>query len=43
MAISSSITGAGAELTIGIERHFDFSSHQDFRHAYEGLSAKPIS
>lgn len=35
MGISSSISGDGTELNIGIDGRFDFSSHQDFRKAYE--------
>ena len=43
MGISSSSSADGSELTINIEGRFDFSSHQDFRRSYEGLSAKPAS
>ncbi|WP_101759369.1 STAS domain-containing protein [Oceanicoccus sp. KOV_DT_Chl] len=43
MAISSSITADSNELTITIEGRFDFSSHQEFRRAYEGLATKPDS
>lgn len=41
MAISSVASADGQELTISIEGRFDFSSHQDFRQAYEGLATKP--
>ncbi|MCR8921659.1 STAS domain-containing protein [Dasania sp. GY-MA-18] len=36
MAITSVISADGSELTIAVEGRFDFSSHQDFRRAYEG-------
>ncbi|MGK0440690.1 MAG: anti-anti-sigma factor [Pseudohongiellaceae bacterium] len=36
MAITSVLSVDGNELTIGVEGRFDFSSHQDFRRAYEG-------
>lgn len=35
MAISSQLSADGKELNIGIEGRFDFSSHQQFREAYE--------
>ncbi|MDO3385057.1 STAS domain-containing protein [Gilvimarinus sp. SDUM040013] len=41
MAISSAVSTDGAELTIAIKGRFDFSSHQDFRGAYENLDIKP--
>ena len=41
MSISSIASGDGAELTINIEGRFDFSSHQDFRRAYEAVGDKP--
>ena len=43
MAISSSISDDGNELTIAIEGRFDFSAHQDFRNCYESLSKTPSS
>ncbi|WP_077531640.1 STAS domain-containing protein [Vreelandella utahensis] len=36
MSITTERSGDGSELTIRIEGRFDFSSHQAFRHAYEG-------
>ena len=36
MAITSVVSEDGNQLTIGVEGRFDFSSHQDFRRAYEG-------
>lgn len=41
MSISSNMSSDGRELTICIQGRFDFSAHQDFRGAYETLSAKP--
>lgn len=41
MAITTAVSNNGAELTIAIKGRFDFSSHQDFRGAYENLDAKP--
>lgn len=41
MAITSSSSTDGRELTINIEGRFDFSSHQEFRRAYEGVTEKP--
>lgn len=41
MAISTSKSADGSELTIRITGRFDFSSHQEFRGSYEGLPAKP--
>ncbi|MEE8057155.1 MAG: STAS domain-containing protein [Pseudomonadales bacterium] len=41
MTISSTAAADGRELTINIEGRFDFSSHQEFRRAYEGVEAKP--
>ena len=43
MSISSVVSADGRELTISVEGRFDFSSHQDFRRAYEGLSNQPSS
>lgn len=41
MAITSTVSNDGSELTIAIEGRFDFSSHQDFRGTYEHLDTKP--
>ncbi|MCP8898325.1 STAS domain-containing protein [Gilvimarinus xylanilyticus] len=41
MAVTSTISGDGADLTIVIKGRFDFSSHQDFRGTYENLPHKP--
>ena len=41
MAISSVTSSDGNELTIKIEGRFDFSSHQEFRRAYENTAVKP--
>lgn len=41
MAISSSLSPDGNELTISIEGRFDFSAHQDFRGSYENLGRSP--
>ncbi|MDO3382591.1 STAS domain-containing protein [Gilvimarinus algae] len=41
MAISSTVSSDGSELTIAIKGRFDFSSHQDFRGTYENLPTKP--
>ena len=41
MAITSSTSADGSELTISIDGRFDFSSHQEFRRAYEGLGVEP--
>lgn len=41
MAISSSKSADGTELTIRISGRFDFSSHQAFRESYENLPVKP--
>ena len=38
MAVSSRVSSDGSILTINISGRFDFSSHQDFRKAYESLS-----
>ena len=35
MGISARVSDDGCELNIGIDGRFDFSSHQDFRKAYE--------
>jgi len=41
MAITSSMSDDGRELTIRIQGRFDFSAHQDFRNSYESLSEPP--
>jgi len=41
MAITSTLSSDGATLTIYIQGRFDFSSHQDFRAAYEHLKRAP--
>lgn len=41
MAINSSVSTDGSELTIAIQGRFDFSAHQDFRRSYEGLGSRP--
>ncbi|MBE8717401.1 STAS domain-containing protein [Cellvibrio polysaccharolyticus] len=41
MAISSSVSADGSQLTIAVEGRFDFSSHQAFRMAYEKLPKVP--
>lgn len=41
MAISASVSEDGSELSIGIDGRFDFSSHQDFRKAYEDTEVSP--
>ena len=38
MAVTSELSDDGATLTIKISSRFDFSSHQDFRKAYESVS-----
>ena len=42
MAVSSRVSGDGATVIINISGRFDFSSHQDFRKAYESLSQPNI-
>ena len=41
MTITAKSSGDGAELTIEVEGRFDFSTHQEFRKAYEVTDAKP--
>ena len=41
MAISSTLTESGEELTIKVSGRFDFSSHQEFRDSYETLTSVP--
>lgn len=43
MAINSSISSDGGELTISVQGRFDFSAHQDFRRSYESLDESPGS
>jgi anti-anti-sigma factor len=41
MAITSTVSPDGNQITIYIQGRFDFSSHQEFRNAYEKLSQTP--
>ena len=41
MAITSTVSADGNQVTIYIQGRFDFSSHQEFRNAYEKLSHPP--
>ncbi len=41
MAITSTVSADGAQVTIYIQGRFDFSSHQEFRSAYEKLAKTP--
>ena len=41
MSISAKTSGNGSELNICIEGRFDFSSHQEFRKAYEEPGMAP--
>lgn len=41
MAITSTVSADGNQVTIYIQGRFDFSSHQEFRNAYEKLSQAP--
>lgn len=41
MAITSTVSADGNQVTIYIQGRFDFSSHQEFRAAYEKLSKAP--
>ena len=43
MAITSTVSADGTQVTIYIQGRFDFSSHQEFRSAYEKLSKVPNS
>lgn len=43
MSISSSLSADGKELRINVEGRFDFSSHSEFRKAYEELEIKASS
>jgi anti-anti-sigma factor len=42
MAITSTLSADGNQITIFIQGRFDFSSHQDFRAAYEKLPKTPV-
>lgn len=39
MGVQSNIANSGKELTIKVDGRFDFSAHQEFRDAYEGISS----
>jgi anti-anti-sigma factor len=41
MAITSTVSADGTQVTIYIQGRFDFSSHQEFRNAYEKLTKTP--
>ena len=41
MTISAQASQDGSELSISIDGRFDFSSHQEFRKAYEEVDTKP--
>lgn len=41
MAITSTVSADGIQVTIFIQGRFDFSSHQEFRAAYEKLPKTP--
>lgn len=41
MAITSTVSADGNQVTIYIQGRFDFSSHQEFRNAYEKLAKAP--
>lgn len=41
MTISAKASADGTELCISIDGRFDFSSHQEFRKAYEDVAKKP--
>jgi HptB-dependent secretion and biofilm anti anti-sigma factor len=41
MAITSTVSPDGNQVTIYIQGRFDFSSHQEFRGAYEKLAQTP--
>ena len=41
MAITSTVSADGNQVTIYIQGRFDFSSHQEFRNAYEKLTKAP--
>ncbi len=41
MAISATVSPDGGVITIGVEGRFDFSVHNEFRHAYADVQPKP--
>ncbi len=41
MAITSTVTPDGKKVTIFIQGRFDFTSHKDFKNAYECLNPPP--
>ncbi len=43
MSISSQLLDNDNELVINVAGRFDFSSHQDFRKAYEAIEERPQS
>lgn len=43
MSISSKVSEDGSELVISIDGRFDFSTHQEFRKAYENEELSPKS
>lgn len=43
MSIDTMASGDGRELVIRVKGRFDFSTHQDFRNAYEQLAQAPSS
>ena len=43
MGITTRTSDDGSELNIGIDGRFDFSSHQDFRKAYENTESDLVS
>lgn len=40
MTVQANVSGNGNELTIRVDGRFDFSAHQEFREAYEGVADK---
>ena len=43
MAVTSELAGDSSQLTIKISGRFDFSSHQEFRKAYEAVSQSNLA
>lgn len=43
MAVDSVFSMDEKQLTITVRGRFDFARHQDFRNAYEGHTARPLS
>lgn len=41
MAISTKLSAEGSELVIAVNGRFDFSTHQEFRRAYEVVEPAP--